>query len=444
MNQDDENSLNSHPEYVIQTMILDLNQEIFLKTLQNLNSLYQNNKRDSFFTDLFSQIIGTLKIRFNMAKILCKLTCSFYNFVSIQKDQLNKLLEYLIYIFPDNDTYMSESYRLFFLNLLLQENFFDINDVISLISKLFHNFSGISHYLTLIFIWLAPEINENDQPFFQEFHSYFVSIWEFEYTSLVIYNVYTQFEKYRENDWKVLREHRSCEFHQSKASYFIANDSIDDLQHLLNNSKLDLNSRNSPSSYEWRSFLQKCPTFLQIAAFFGSVKCFKYLLLNGANLNNNDFEGKTIAQFAVAGGNNEIIRILHQSNVSFAGTLQVAALFHRNEIFRWILENEISSLNEHHEVTGYVFHQAVISSNYSIMNLCFSQNIDVNSHNSDGIFLYCFFIGHHFTLHHFIIFQKLSAFFFNKKTSTLTVEHHLILHLFTSLQFMEQLMCVIN
>lgn len=390
--QDEENPYTSSTEYLIQTMILNLNMENFLQTSQSLFSLYQNNNNsDTFFRDLFSQIIGIFKIRFNMAEILSKLTCSIYKLFTLTKDQIKQLLECLLYIFPDNDTYMSESYRLFFLNLLLKEHFFEIDDIFSLIMKLFHNFSGISHYLTLIFIWFAPEISENNQVFFQEFHSYFVSIWEFEYTSLVIYNVYIQFDKYRENNWKILREHRCYEFHQSAATYFIANDLIDDLQNLLNHSKFDLNSRNSPSSYEWRPFLQKCPTFLQIAAFFGSLKCFKYLLLNGADLRCNDFEGKTIAQFAVAGGNNEIIRILHQSNVSFSGTLQVAALFHRNEIFCWILENEISIIDEFHEATGFVLHQAVVSSNYSIINLCFSRNIDVNCHNSDGIFFYCFF-----------------------------------------------------
>lgn len=386
--QEEDNSYISNSDYIIQTLILDLTLENFENTKQELNSIYNDEKADTFFTDIFSQIIFAVKIRINKVKILCSFTCQFFESYSLQELQKNELLEHLIYIFPDNDTYLTESYRLFFLNLLLKENFFDVEKVINLFSKLFHNFSGISHYLSLIFIWFAPEIEKVNPTFFNEFHTYFVSIWEFEYTSLLIYNVFTNFDKYRENDWKFLREHREFEYHESSASYFIANDMIDELQNLISHSKIDLNSRDSPSSYEWRTFLQKCPTYLQIAAFFGSIRCFKYLLLNGARLDNNDFEGKTIVHFAVAGGNNEIIRILHQMNISFSGTLQVAALFHRNDVFNWILENNISQLDEFHEVTGYVIHQASISMNYSILNLCFSQNIDVNCCNSDGIFYF--------------------------------------------------------
>ena len=102
--QDEDSESISNPN-MIQTLILNLNEENFEKTLQSIKSLYHDNEHVFFFTDLFIQIIDLVKIRNNMAKILSTFSCSFFKLFPIQKDQLNKLLECLIYIFPDNDTY---------------------------------------------------------------------------------------------------------------------------------------------------------------------------------------------------------------------------------------------------------------------------------------------------------------------------------------------------
>ena len=70
------------------------------------------------------------------------------------------------------------------------------------------------------------------------------------------------------------------------------------------------------------------------AAFYGSLKCFKYLLLNSKD------QSQQLAKYAVAGGNTEIIHICEQNKKKFLGTLKVAIYYHQNDIAQWIFENE--------------------------------------------------------------------------------------------------------
>ena len=110
-------------------------------------------------------------------------------------------------------------------------------------------------------------------------------------------------------------------------------------------------------------------------------------MLNEANLNDTDFGRFSLVHYAIAGGNTEIIRILFQKQLSFAGSLQIATLFHRNDVFHWIYENIYQDLNEIDEASGYVLQQAVISNNLKIFDFCISKGLDINVKNEQGILI---------------------------------------------------------
>ena len=54
-------------------------------------------------------------------------------------------------------------------------------------------------------------------------------------------------------------------------------------------------------------------------------------------------------KFAVAGGNIEIIKLCEQNHSSFEGACEAAIQFHRNDIFRYIYENEIEQFDEYNQ-----------------------------------------------------------------------------------------------
>ena len=72
-------------------------------------------------------------------------------------------------------------------------------------------------------------------------------------------------------------------------------------------------------------------SYLQAMAYFGAVKCFKYAIIN------ESFSLEGIENYAVAGGNMEIIHLLEQKGLSFAKFLFTCMNFHRYEVGDWIL-----------------------------------------------------------------------------------------------------------
>jgi hypothetical protein len=81
------------------------------------------------------------------------------------------------------------------------------------------------------------------------------------------------------------------------------------------------------------------PTLIQAAAFFGAVRCFRWLLSNGADLSLRDRNYKTLAEMAAAGGNLEIIRQCQQYGLDFHGAVHAAIRQHRHAIADWLLRD---------------------------------------------------------------------------------------------------------
>lgn len=123
-------------------------------------------------------------------------------------------------------------------------------------------------------------------------------------------------------------------------------DDVDEMQQIITDSLLDMNTRIEEKILNSRLLKDSKPTMIQYAAFNNSLKCFKYLFLNGADLYelSNDF---SLFSFAVGGGNIEIIQLLNEEG--FEPEVQdilVAIEQHRTEIFDWILEQLPDCLND--------------------------------------------------------------------------------------------------
>lgn len=85
-------------------------------------------------------------------------------------------------------------------------------------------------------------------------------------------------------------------------------------------------------------------TLIEFSAFCGSIKCFRFLYINGARLIRDQL---SIMKFAIMGGNVEIIQILEQSHIQVDKTcIRYAIHYHRKEIFDWLLEQFPESHND--------------------------------------------------------------------------------------------------
>lgn len=153
----------------------------------------------------------------------------------------------------------------------------------------------------------------------------------------------------------------------------LKNDDVDGLYSLLSPSfNYDLTIPQCIFEECW--FIQREPTLICCAAYFGSIKCFKYLFLNGADLNKADQESRTVAQFAVAGGNIEMVRLAEFVGCNFEGTIQIAAHFFQNEIFEWLYSTKFNDLSQEEKL----LHHAAYSGNVRILVHCVLNGCDVN------------------------------------------------------------------
>ena len=119
--------------------------------------------------------------------------------------------------------------------------------------------------------------------------------------------------------------------HNESLYYAILNDDLDLLQKIVVLNEIDIQQLYKFPHFEIY-FQFKSSTLLEYAAFFGSIQCFKYLLVNS---NNIDF--KILLECSIAGGNYDIIHIVENQSHDISITqnvnlLYLAILYMRNDL----------------------------------------------------------------------------------------------------------------
>ena len=196
-------------------------------------------------------------------------------------------------------------------------------------------------------------------------------------------------EELSKNDWELHKQLVREGVNPSNIAKAIRIDDVEKLQEISSQNNFDFNQKIEPSLYERFSFVnEENVSLIDYAAFFGSIKCFKFLLLNGSNLTNS-------GKFAVAGGNIEIINLCEQNQSSFKGSFEAGIEFHRNDIFRYIYDNKIERFSEYnqstsHKETGnstteinhnklnYLGLISILSSNYEVLSFLENEGMKTN------------------------------------------------------------------
>lgn len=125
----------------------------------------------------------------------------------------------------------------------------------------------------------------------------------------------------------------------------LKSDNIEAFQEYASAPDFDFNQIIPCTRFEDNYFSSKRPQLIDYAAYYGSIKCFKFLLLNHAELEYRVVDQLTFPQCVIAGGHLEIVRILEQNNCDFNKVLHIAAQYHRNEIFDWLVQNKFPDLS---------------------------------------------------------------------------------------------------
>ncbi|OHS93844.1 hypothetical protein TRFO_02368 [Tritrichomonas foetus] len=131
------------------------------------------------------------------------------------------------------------------------------------------------------------------------------------------------------------------ESYDNMLKYSIKNDDIDKLQQYASSGSFDFNQEIRLNDHE-KLFGSTQIKLLEYTALCGSLKCFKYLILDKA------YETPSLMLYAIAGGNSEIIHICEHRECSFINVIEIAIIFHHHEIFEWLIEIKQQSLNINH------------------------------------------------------------------------------------------------
>lgn len=179
-------------------------------------------------------------------------------------------------------------------------------------------------------------------------------------------------------DFSTFREQRSRLMNDSTIAKIIREDDVEKLQKFLSQTNISINSTIPYSIFEICQYINRnetdMPTLIEFASFCGSINTFKFLFMNDAKLKESTID------YAINGGNIEIIHILENSNCSFNTALDAAIHDQKDDIVDYILDNKGMQFNIDSVCTS------IVNLNYKILN----RTLDIiydnpNDFDSDGI-----------------------------------------------------------
>ncbi|OHS96920.1 hypothetical protein TRFO_02040 [Tritrichomonas foetus] len=198
---------------------------------------------------------------------------------------------------------------------------------------------------------LLGELNPDEITSMKSVPIYFIDIVAYDeaYKLLSTKSEYPSFQKIKVdvemNDWAIHKENCDKGVNPDPILLAIKNDNIGLLQELISfTDNYDLNKTVEKCLYDRCSYIfgdtnAGC-SLIEYSAFYGSIYCFKYLLLNYAKVT------PKLAFYAIAGGNVEIIHLCEQKECNFTSTLKIAIQFHHHEIFKWLVETKLQNCHE--------------------------------------------------------------------------------------------------
>ncbi|OHT09896.1 hypothetical protein TRFO_04446 [Tritrichomonas foetus] len=112
-----------------------------------------------------------------------------------------------------------------------------------------------------------------------------------------------------------------------------------------------------------------------LAAYFDATKCFNFL-----EINNAEFDPNILIQYAVIGGNPDIIHFCESCQCKYNNLLSFAIIHHHNEIVEWLYENKNGRSFKPNLIDLCISKNNFYALSYLLRNNCnFSNDITNNS-----------------------------------------------------------------
>ena len=203
---------------------------------------------------------------------------------------------------------------------------------------------------------------------------------EIESLDFLVKSIFDHFKKKSENlsngsESKYITAKRHNFTERETLERVIFEDDVETLQRLIaTKTKKEISEMMINGDSFFNKYINRYNTKLNVldaAALYGSIKCFKYLLLNG-NANNDN-----TCKCAIAGGNFEIVHFCEQGKLLFEDCLEISVSYHHFDLYEW--------LSTHFRFDAIPLESYINSYNEPLFYLTFSKGADVETRDVDGL-----------------------------------------------------------
>jgi len=270
-----------------------------------------------------------------------------------------------------------------FIHSCFIQGVFSGEEIVREIRYFFYNRSRCKRSVFLVFCWFSPQIEDLDVDMYEEILGLLLEYSKDEFCPKAFKHFAESINDLSINEWE---KHKSL-FDQSSVSTiegYLRKDDLSSFQKRIVSQEINVNKRYTSNVYEPCPFAHDRPNYAMISAIYNASKIFQYIQMIGSTFYLKDQKGRTLPVFAVAGGNSSIIRLVDQLQCDFDASLQTAASFHQNEVFKNLVRGKEQDLNESDRFGKLVITSASASNNVFVLLYCLMQGINAESRETFG------------------------------------------------------------
>lgn len=381
-----------------QDMLINATQQLLENILQTIESIFFVSKQ-STIPQLVHLLFIASEYRYLKVPYYCYI---LQKIIETHQDELltAKIKKSLLHSFIQPATIHNA--RCFFIRSCMKTGILTPEEIVDTIHKHYLMRPSNPDRLIYSFCWFCPEIESLNNPLFNTILTSFNQNVQSGMIIPMFANFLRIFEPLSSNNWQIY--HTCCQygFNPDRYAIIICRDEVEVLKTEFEKSNDDPNEYVIPECvFDCTHILSESkPSLLQVAAYFGSMKCFDYLLSIGSDIRFQSDQRHSLLMFAVAGGSLEMIKKViaieeekahHKVNMN--KVLETAARFHQNEVFYFLLDRSIKNryLTSEREYYQLIINDCVISNNLSLLIKSLEKGVDINHSDICNVFNSIFF-----------------------------------------------------
>ena len=323
----------------------------YLKTIEGLSAFVDDLFRVLIIrhkdTDLFADLIKKLSQKGNKDN-----KCA-----DLLKVVVKRALE------PSHDWRLNERTPVyFFLRKLYLSKLIDLDPIVDAVDR-WPKEEPLQHIM--LFYYFEPDMNvlhsgvvDKTRALFTKLRKQFKHDPKINQEEQKFLKLSSKMDMFERNNFELLKEYITYGSPKDSIQYAIKRDDVDLLDKIVQRDNVDLSLDMEENEFEPFLFVHWNPKPAEYAAFFGSPKCFKYIIKKKVSL-------QYLTMFAIAGGNEEILKRMASKKATFEHCPRIAAYMRRLDLFEWIMTRHSMDLNKKKEL------------NYALCRACAINYIDM-------------------------------------------------------------------